>query len=167
MPYLMHIDRPRGPRVDSLSVSSRYYRPPRSSSRNTSHLSLALQPVADTQSPPPSSSIDTESKAGRDFNSPDLDSTTLSLSSRSTTPRLSDSTTSTEIPLGPRWNNYSFREVDLAYGRLPEHSSNRERIEPELRPHKRHVSNTSILSLLKWPAPKQKGFEVDRPRGLS
>ncbi|KAI1132544.1 hypothetical protein F5Y10DRAFT_196722 [Nemania abortiva] len=152
MPHLMHMDRPHDFRIDTSSISSRYYRPPRSSS----HSRLASQPMGDTHSTP-SSCIDTGSE------SPEQ-----SLSSRSTTPNLSDSTSSTQRPLGPRWDDYSFREVDLVYGRPPNQSSNGERTESERRPHKRHVSNRSIFSILiDRPGSRQKGFEVDRPRNQS
>ncbi|KAI0102106.1 hypothetical protein GGR51DRAFT_527869 [Nemania sp. FL0031] len=167
IPAPIHTDLPRDPRMDSLSISSRYYRPPRSSSRSTYTLRPGSQPMNDTR-PAPSSSIDTGSEAVRDLDSPELDSSTQSLSSRSTTPNLSDSASSTQTPLGPRWGDYSFREVDLVYGRPPEQSSYREPIDLERRPHKRHVSNRSIFSIfLDRPGSRQKGFEVDRPRNAS
>ncbi|GAP91384.1 putative integral membrane protein [Rosellinia necatrix] len=165
VPSLIHTDRPHDSRIDTLSVSSHYFRPPRSSSRSPSAVSLASRPVADARSSRSSSPTNTTSESGSEPNSPELDSATQSLFSRTSTPILSDATSLIEIPLGPHWDDYSFREVDLAYGRPPEKNSNRERAEQEMWPQKRHVSNRSILSLvLERSTPKQKGFEVDRSR---
>ncbi|KAJ2996985.1 hypothetical protein NUW58_g797 [Xylaria curta] len=111
---------PRSLGADRSSTSSRYYRPPRSSSRGTSSLRLGLPKAAGTRSSLASPSPDGNSEIDRECETPELDSTVRSSSPSSISPRPSDVTSAMETPLGPRWGDYSFREVDLAYGRPPQ-----------------------------------------------
>ncbi|KAI0467395.1 hypothetical protein F4859DRAFT_494293 [Xylaria cf. heliscus] len=169
-------DVPRGLEADTLSVSSssRYYRPPRSSSRNTFRPGVGLMSAVSTRSSRPYSLSDASGEVSRgSTTTPELDLAALSSSSRSTSPDLSDATSTTvEMPLGPRWGDYSFREVDLAYGRSPQQSPDRVPTVPETRPQKRQVSSSRSLfsafpAVLGRSGPKKKGFEVVRGRNPS
>ncbi|KAI0534844.1 hypothetical protein GGR58DRAFT_481142 [Xylaria digitata] len=156
------ISMPHGLETNRSSVSSRYYRLPRSSSHRTGSPNLSLWPVTDASLSLATLSPGGNDEVGRGDGTPEPDSAAQFSLPSTSSPRSSDAM---ETPLGPRWGDYSFREVDLAYGRPPEMNSDTVPTEEERRLHKRHLSSRSLFSLIRErPGPKQKEFEVDRRR---
>lgn len=129
------LQRLRPPQHSMHSNSSRFYRPPRSASRTSSTRSWAAQETGvsenrfsrvklsgsfDALREPSTSAIEIEESVP-------FSRATCSTPSMVHEPSSSDKENSPETPaeserteaLGPRWNDYSFRESDLYYGARP------------------------------------------------
>ncbi|KAJ0164324.1 hypothetical protein CTA2_1257 [Colletotrichum tanaceti] len=113
-------DTPSTLRLNPSNASSRYFRPPRSSAS----LSSADHPRSIGSSRyTPSRTVSTSAASNMDKRSFQRSASTISPSrlsesteeEGSSSPSRGSHTSANSAPLGPRWNDYSFRESDLYY----------------------------------------------------
>ncbi|KAK2042792.1 hypothetical protein LZ31DRAFT_596106 [Colletotrichum somersetense] len=174
--YLRPTYRPDSPSTMHLSpsaASSRYFRPPRSSASISSvdhprTLGSSLHSPSRTVSTSTSTSIADKHfmQHSPSMVSPNRLSESIGEEEASTT----SGTSSTRVdsgPLGPRWNDYSFREADLYYGTprpLPAERASEDLPRPSvLRPSFRSSSGFWAKVTGQAGASEQ-GFQVSRPR---
>ncbi|KAK7746562.1 hypothetical protein SLS62_009359 [Diatrype stigma] len=159
------------------TAPNRYYRPPRISRSSASVLSSQRQ----GSTPPESPSTDTFSSSSPTSTRRDpavnlsashqyQNTARASSSTEATTNSGTSSTRSSggDMPLGPRWGDYSFREADLFYNASPPPSS--KVIVPKTRPSA-PLKQESTPSLRLWTkitgsqpnSHKEKSFQVVRP----
>ncbi|TDZ46948.1 putative membrane protein [Colletotrichum trifolii] len=163
-------------RLASSTYSSRYYRPPRSPSCGTSVSSFDHHRRPESVASPLSSVYSPSRSISTSTTFTDKRSVQRSVSAASPSPgRLSESseeessivsqqplTAARADPLGPRWNDYSFREADLYYGvpRQPSERASEETPRPPA-PKASFRSSSGIWAKLKGP-PSEHGFHVVR-----
>ena len=156
---------PKTSQTYSLAPSDRFYRPPRLSRSSMSPVSPRL-PSKQSQE---SVSVHTSSSGSVPSTISESvegsDTRCLSLASDSTIqPRPQASAEPTESrPLGPRWDDYSFRESDLFFQAPPTHL----RVTVPDRP-RNSLSTTSSQSSTRWARltgtqSSRKSFQVVRP----
>lgn len=179
-PYSAHRLRP--PQYSIHSASSRFYRPPRSASRTSSTRSWETRESGisdnrfsrvtpsgsyDALRGPPSPAIDENLPLSRvmcsspsavdDYRSSDMESSPE-------TPAASERTQA----LGPRWNDYSFRESDLYYGARPRGEASKKSDDTAVDDPRssRQTSRKTLRRYIKREhsskAAPSKGFEVIR-----
>ncbi|OHF03552.1 integral membrane protein [Colletotrichum orchidophilum] len=169
-------DSPSTTRLDSSTTSSRYFRPPRSSAsvssvENPRSLGSSLYSSStpsktaststtflDQRSAQQSGSIISPSRL-----SEPTEEESNSLSQRSPA-RPSDE------PLGPRWNDYSFREADLYYNVPPPPPAERASEELPITPAARSSFRSSSglwARVTGQSGTGEQGFQVSRPRPAS
>ncbi|OLN96296.1 putative membrane protein C1322.03-like protein 1 [Colletotrichum chlorophyti] len=174
-------DSPSTLQLESPTTSSRYYRQPRSPSQsasvsssgryrraestlNGSSVSSAYPPSRTT-----STSINLADKRSVQRSESTISPSRLSESTEEepSSPSLGSPTSFNGGPLGPRWNDYSFREADLYYG-IP-HQPPAERASEDTpqthapRPSLRSSSSELWARVTKQSNPVEQGFQVVRP----
>ncbi|KAL0938530.1 uncharacterized protein CTRU02_205140 [Colletotrichum truncatum] len=162
--------------LDSSTTSSRYYRAPRSPSRNTSlssfdHRKSVASRTSSAYPPSRTSSTVTTLAEKRSIQrsestiSPGRLSESVEEEHSSTSPQGSP-TKAKGDPLGPRWNDYSFREADLYYGvarPVPAQRASEEIPRPPA-PKASFRSTSGIWAKFTGQASApERGFQVSRP----
>ncbi|KAF9873875.1 integral membrane protein [Colletotrichum karsti] len=176
-------DSPSTLRLDSSTISSRYssryYRAPRSPSRNTSVSSFDHYQRASSSASPLSSAYPPSRTTSTCTTVAEKQSIKRSESTMSPG-RLSESTedeeesnpaspgsppNATGRPLGPRWNDYSFREADLYYGARPQPAQRASEEIPRPPAPKPSLRSTSGIwaKFTGQPSAAEQGFQVVRP----
>ncbi|KAK1623649.1 hypothetical protein BDP81DRAFT_465270 [Colletotrichum phormii] len=169
-------DSPSTIRLDSSTTSSRYFRPPRSSAsissvENPRSLGSSLY-TSSTPSRTTSTSTTLVDKRSVQRSESILSPSRLSESTEeeSTSTSQRSSTRPSDGPLGPRWNDYSFREADLYYNvpRPPpvERASEELPRPPAPRPSLRSSSGL-WARVTGQSGTSEQGFQVVRPRPAS
>ncbi|KAK1689506.1 hypothetical protein BDP55DRAFT_653350 [Colletotrichum godetiae] len=169
-------DSPSTIRLDSSTTSSRYFRPPRSSAsissvENPRSFGSSLY-TSSTPSRTTSTSttlVDKRSvQRSESIMSPSRLSESTEEESSSTSQR--SPTRPSDGPLGPRWNDYSFREADLYYNvpRPPPVERASEELPRPPAPRPSFRSSSGLWARVTGQSgTSEQGFQVVRPRPAS
>lgn len=180
-PYAAHRLRPPQYSIHSAS-SSRFYRPPRSASRTSSTRSwetresgisdnrfsrVTLSGSFDALHGPPSPTIEESVPLSRAMCSSPSAVDDYHPSDKESSPQTPAESERTEA-LGPRWNDYSFRESDLYYGGGPRGQGSKKSDDTAVEnpQSSRQASRKTLRRYIKrdpsGTAASSKGFEVIR-----
>ncbi|GKT40446.1 uncharacterized protein ColSpa_00627 [Colletotrichum spaethianum] len=166
-------DSPSTLRLNPSTASSRYFRPPRSSASISSAdhpRSIGSSLYTPSRTISTSTSIVDRHSVQRSVSgaSPSRVSESIGEEEVSSTSQVSPTSTN-RAPLGPRWNDYSFREADLYYGvpRPPPADRASEELPRPSDPRSSFRSSSGFWAKVTGQASApEKGFQVDRPRPL-
>ncbi|KAK1967825.1 hypothetical protein LY78DRAFT_655873 [Colletotrichum sublineola] len=161
--------------LDPSTASSRYFRPPRSSLSISSadhprSLGSSLSRSSRTVSSPTSIADKHSMQYSLPIASPTYLSEPIGEEEEEASVTSQDSPTSVnDGPLGPRWNDYSFREADLYYGAprpRPAKRASEELPRPSAPPPSFRSSSGFWAKVTRQAGASEQGFRVSRPRPL-